>query len=114
MIGKQPYEIIKKRLITEKSEMLGRLKSASGNPSLARCQKPKYVFIVDPSANKREIAEAVEEIYKEQNIKVESVNTIRVKSKPGRQLRRRRGRGEKPSFKKAIVTLAVGDSIEAV
>lgn len=108
---KNPYEVVKHQHITEKSMMLEGLKDAKSNPSLARCESPKYVFIVDPRANKSEIAAAVEEIYRERKIKVVSVNTINVKAKA----RRVRGRlGNKKSFKKAIVTLEKGDSLDTL
>ncbi len=108
---KDPYQIVKHQHVTEKSQVLEGLKNATSNPSLARCESPKYVFIVDPSANKQEIAWAVEEIYRDKKIKVMDVNTINVKAKA----RRVRGRlGMKKSFKKAIVTLDKGDSIETL
>ena len=106
-----PYQVIKQRYITEKASVLQGLKDADSNPSLARCENPKYVFLVDPKANKREIAGALEEIYRDKHIRVIAVNTINVKPK----LYRRRGRmnpGRDIAQKKAIVTLAVGDSIE--
>jgi len=108
---KNPYEVIKHQHITEKAVMLEGLKSANSNPSLAKCESPKYVFIVDPRANKCEIAAAIEEIYSDKKVKVVSVNTINVKAKA----RRVRGRlGTKKSFKKAIVTLEKGDSLETL
>lgn len=108
---KNPYEVVKHQHITEKSMMLEGLKDAKSNPSLARCESPKYVFVVDNRANKSEIAAAVEEIYRERKIKVVSVNTINVKAKA----RRVRGRlGTKKSFKKAIVTLEKGDSLDTL
>ena len=79
------------------------------NASVRKCNSPKYVFLVDKKANKQEIAGAIEEIYAERKIKVVSVNTINAKPKQ----RRVRGRpGMKPGFKKAIVTLEAGDSLE--
>lgn len=108
---KSPYDIVKRRYQTEKAAVLGNLKNATSNKSVARCENPKYVFVVECSANKKEIADAVESIYKEKNIRVLSVNTITVKSK----LRNRRGKmqpGKKSAFKKAIVTLSVGQSID--
>lgn len=109
--NKNPYEIIKHQHITEKSRMLQELKNAESNPSLKRCKSPKYVFIVDREANKREIAEALEEIYQEKKIKVVDVNTLNVKGKQ----RRVRGRlGKTASFKKAIITLEEGDSLDNV
>lgn len=106
-----PYAIVKHQHVTEKSMMLQQLKTATSNKSLARCQSPKYVFIVERTANKQEIAKAVEEIYKEKNIKVVAVNTINVKPKQ----RRVRGRlGMTSAFKKAVVTLDINDSIDNV
>jgi len=108
---RDPYQIVKHQHVTEKTQVLEGLKDAKSNRSVARCQSPKYVFIVDPSANKQEIAWALEEIYRDRKIKVVDVNTINVKAKQ----RRVRGRlGMKKSFKKAIVTLEVGDSIDVL
>src|SRR5690606_21560282 len=97
--------------VTEKAMMLQNLKNAESNVSLKRCESPKYVFIVDNKANKHEIAVALEEIYREKNIKVVAVNTINVKPKA----RRVRGRlGNTSAFKKAVVTLEKGDSLDNV
>ncbi len=108
---KNPYDIIKKRYFTEKAAVLENLKNATSNKSIARCESPKYTFVVDSKAKKQEIAQAIEQIYSENNVRVVAVNTINVKEK----LRNRRGRmnpGRKQGFKKAIVTLAVGDNID--
>lgn len=67
------------------------------------------MFLVDPKANKIEIAQAIEEIYSEKKIKVVAVNTIRVKPK---QRRVRGNVGYTSGFKKAIVTLEEGDSLD--
>lgn len=108
---RNPYEIIKRRHVTEKSRMLQELQNAENNPSIRRFDLPRYVFIVDPRANKQEIANALEEIYREKNIKVVSVNTLNVKGKE----KRRRGRaGKTASFKKAIVTLSKGDLLDNI
>lgn len=66
----------------------------------------KYVFVVDKRANKIEIGKAVKEIF---DVKVEKVNTINVKGKV-----KRRGRtvGKRADYKKAIVKLAEGETIE--
>ncbi len=106
-----PYQIIKQRYITEKASMLQGLKDASSNKSLARCENPKYVFLVDPRANKNEIAEALEEIYSDKHIRVVAVNTINVKPKQYNR-RGRMNAGRSALQKKAIVTLAVGDQID--
>lgn len=108
---KSPYDIVKRRHQTEKAAVLANLKNATSNQSVARAENPKYVFVVDSKANKQQIKEAVEYIYKDKNVRVNAVNTITVKSKN----RNRRGRmqpGKTQGFKKAIVTLAVGHSIE--
>lgn len=109
MLKKSPYAIILSRHVTEKSRVLEQLQFNNSNPSVKKCDTPKYVFIVDKRANKQEIAEAIEQIYSEKKIRVLSVNTITNKAKA----RRVRGRpGFKPGFKKAIVTLEAGDVIE--
>ena len=66
----------------------------------------KYSFRVHPDAHKTQIRQAVEELF---DVKVERVNVSRVQAKP-----KRRGmqRGTKPGWKKAIVQLREGDSIE--
>ncbi len=66
----------------------------------------KYSFRVHPRAHKTEIRQAVEELF---DVKVEGVNIVKVRPKP-----KRRGlsRGTKPGWKKAIVQLRQGDSIE--
>ena len=66
----------------------------------------KYTFRVHPDAHKTQVRQAVEELF---SVKVERVNISQVKSKP-----KRRGlhRGRKPGWKKAIVQLREGESIE--
>ena len=109
MTNKNPYEVIHSRHMTEKAHVLQTLQSNTNNPSVKKCETPKYVFIVDKRANKQEIAQAIEQIYSESKVRVLSVNTINVKQKA----RRVRGRkGVKAGFKKAIVTLQPGDVIE--
>jgi Ribosomal protein L23 len=70
----------------------------------------RYTFVVDKKANKLEIKKAVEDFY---GVKVEGVNTIVV---PGKRKARftKAGyiQGIKPSYKKAVVTLAEGESID--
>jgi large subunit ribosomal protein L23 len=66
----------------------------------------KYSFRVHPKAHKTEIRQAVEELF---DVKVEGVNIVKVKPKPKR---RGSSRGQKPGWKKAIVQLRAGDSIE--
>lgn len=66
----------------------------------------KYVFIVDKRANKIQIADAVAEVF---NVKVEKVNTVNVK---GKMKRMGRTQGKRSDYKKAIVKLAQGETIE--
>ena len=72
------------------------------------CQK--YGFIVKPEANKVEIAKEVENLY---NVTVISVNTLRYAGKrSSRYTKAGLVRGQKNAFKKAIVTLKEGDTID--
>lgn len=106
---KDPYLIIKHRHVTEKAGVLLGLKDAKSNRSVAKCENPKYVFIVDREANKAEIKQAIEKIYEKKKVKVVAVNTIQVKPKQ----RLFRGRlGQTKAFKKAIVTLVRGDNLD--
>jgi large subunit ribosomal protein L23 len=88
------YDVIRRPVITEKSnEMI----------DLAN----QYVFEVHPNANKLQIREAVEFIF---DVGVTKVNTMVMPAKRGR-----RGRSwyiRKTQWKKAIVTLAPGESIK--
>lgn len=89
--------IIKKPVITEKmtaiSEKLNR-----------------YAFIVDKRANKLQIKQAVQDLY---GVQVESVNTINYEGKlKSRYTKTGVVNGRRDSFKKAIVTLAKGETID--
>ncbi len=89
------YDIIKRPIITEQS--------------MEQTEMKRYTFEVAKTANKIEIAKAVEEIF---GVKVASVNTLTV---PGKEKRMGAGRpaGRRPSWKKAMVTLtADSKSIE--
>lgn len=70
----------------------------------------RYTFCVSPDANKYQIKNLVEELY---GVKVTSVNTMNYEGKR-KQRYTKAGliRGKKPSFKKAIVTLAEGETID--
>ena len=65
-----------------------------------------YTFKVHKDAHKTQIRQAVEELF---DVKVERVNVITVQSKP-----KRRGafKGTRPGWKKAVVQLRAGDTIE--
>jgi len=71
-------------------------------------QSRKYMFVVANKATKTEIANAVEQYFADQKIKVASVNTMHVRGKK-RKVSVKRGRrpseGMTPAWKKAIVTL---------
>jgi large subunit ribosomal protein L23 len=70
----------------------------------------KYGFIVDINANKIQIAKAVELKFE---VNVVSVNTIRHKGKSKTQFTKRgRFSGRTPMFKKAIITLKEGQTID--
>ena len=66
----------------------------------------KYSFRVHPQAHKTQVRQAVEELF---NVKVERVNISQVKAKP-----KRRGmtRGRRPGWKKAVVQIREGETIE--
>lgn len=79
------------------------LKPIITEASMDALQMNKYTFKVAKSANKVEIAKAIEELF---NVKVAKVNTISVKGKFKRQ---GRTAGYRADWKKAIVTLADGE-----
>jgi len=87
-----PYAVIKSLLRTEKATVI-----APYN---------KYIFWVDKRANKIDIRNAVEDIYR---VKVVAVNVMNV---VGKKKRVRYQQGLTSSWKKAIVTLKEGDKIE--
>ena len=66
----------------------------------------KYTFKVHKDAHKTQVRQAVEELF---DVKVEKVNIVKVQAKP-----KRRGliKGTRPGWKKAIVQLREGQSIE--
>ncbi|MEE1212883.1 MAG: 50S ribosomal protein L23 [Treponema sp.] len=70
-------------------------------------EQNKYVFIVKPTATKTEIKEAVAKLF---NVKVVDCTTINVM---GKQKRLRGKPGRTSSFKKAIVRVAAGETIQA-
>ena len=74
--------------------------------SYAGLEQNTYTFLVDPRANKTEIKEAIQKIW---NVQVTSVNTLH---RRGKWKRRGWTKGKRPDQKRAIVTLAAGDSIE--
>lgn len=86
-------EIIRRPLITEK---VTRLQEGLN----------QYAFEVEPNSNKVEIRKAVEERF---SVKVKKVRTLNVR---GKMKTLGRFSGRRPNWKKAIVTLAKGESID--
>ena len=87
------FEVIKTVRLTEK----GTRQSEKYN---------QYTVVADPSANKTQIKQAVQELFK---VKVVKINTLNVRGKARRKRTTQAGRT--PSWKKAIVTLKDGDKI---
>jgi large subunit ribosomal protein L23 len=86
-------KIIRMPLVSEKSTNM-------------RINQNRYVFKVDGKANKLEIKRAIEELFK---VKVEGVTTMMMHGKPKRM---GRFEGRRPDWKKAIVRLKKGETIE--
>ena len=90
--------IIERPMLTEKTAILKEAKN-------------RYVFRVERTANKREIKEAVEKLF---NVKVKDVRTaIYAGKKAVAMTKSGRYQGTRSSWKKAYVTLAEGQTIEA-
>ncbi len=87
-----PYDVVKSLIRTEKGTAQEILN--------------KYLFWVEKNANKVQITDAIEKIYK---VKVAKVNTMMVNGKWKRVLYKY---GKTPEWKKAIVTLNKGEKIE--
>ncbi len=89
---KSPRDIVIRPIVSEKS--------------YAGLERNTYTFLVDPRANKTEIKEAIQQIW---NVRVLNVNTM---NRVGKVKRTRLSTGKRPDQKRAVVTLAEGDSIE--
>jgi large subunit ribosomal protein L23 len=87
------FEIIKTVRLTEKGTRQGE-------------NYNQYTVVADTRANKTQIRQAVQELFK---VKVVKVNTLNVRGKFRRQ--RTKQAGQAPNWKKAIVTLKEGDKI---
>ena len=86
------YKVLVKPLITEKATNLG--------------MHNKYVFVVSLKANKISVAKAIEETYGVKPIKVNLANVS------GKKVARGKVRGQRKDWRKAIVTLAKGQTIK--
>jgi large subunit ribosomal protein L23 len=89
---KSPRDIVIRPVVSEKS--------------YAGLERNTYTFLVDPRANKTEIKEAIQQIW---NVRVLNVNTM---NRQGKVKRTRLSTGKRPDQKRAVVTLAEGDTIE--
>lgn len=90
------YDILIRPLITEKTSY----QSGSLN---------QYSFVVNRKATKTMVKDAVETLF---DVDVERVNIINAPAKRGRRARSRRLLVRRPGFKKAIITLAEGETLE--
>ncbi|HEY1133020.1 MAG TPA: 50S ribosomal protein L23 [Nocardioides sp.] len=91
-LNKDPRDILLAPVVSEKSYGL--------------LDANKYTFLVHPDANKTEIKIAVQKVF---GVTVTSVNTL---NRAGKTRRTRNGIGKRKSTKRAIVSLAEGDSID--
>ncbi len=86
------YDVIVRPVVTEKST--------------AAAEQNKVTFRISPTATKKDVKAAVESIFK---VSVLKVNTVNVEGK----VKKFRGRpGQRSDFRKAIVTLAAGSTID--
>jgi len=86
------YEVVRRPLITEKATLMK--------------EQNRYAFEVAKGANKHQIKEAVEAAFKVNVVKVRVMNV------PGKMRRIGRRQVMTPDWKKAVVTLELGDKIE--
>lgn len=91
------YDVLRRPIITEKS-------------NYQQGALHQYVFEVASDATKNMIKDAVEQLFK---VEVLRVNVINVPAKRKRSLRNRRTVTRRSGYKKAVVTLAYGDTIDA-
>ncbi|WP_229051881.1 50S ribosomal protein L23 [Aeromicrobium sp. Leaf350] len=91
-IDKDPRDVVLSPVVSEKSYNL--------------IDDNKYTFVVHPDANKTEIKIAVERIF---DVKVTAVNTL---NRKGKTRRTRNGVGKRKDTKRAIVSVAAGQSID--
>ncbi len=89
------YDILRRPMVTEKSSYQSR-------------KLNQYTFEVSVDATRTMVKDAIESIY---DVSVERVNIVNVVAKRGRRAKSRRLLVRKPGFKKAIVTLAAGQTL---
>ena len=96
LIAQQRYDsrlVLKKPLVTEKSA------------NATNAKQPVFTFLVDSRANKGQIAKEVKKLYKVSPVKVNIVNVM------GKSVAVRGRLGKKADFKKAMVYLKAGETI---
>jgi large subunit ribosomal protein L23 len=89
------FEVLRRPLVTEKTS------AQSGKAN-------QYTFVVADQATRTQVKDAIETLY---DVKVVSVNIMNTSAKRGRRLRSRRLLIRKGAFKKAIITLAEGQTL---
>lgn len=90
------YDVLRRPLVTEKtSYQSGKLN--------------QYSFIVADNATRKQVKDAIETLY---DVTVLRVNILNTTAKRGRRIRSRRLLVRKASYKKAIITLAEGQTLE--
>ena len=103
---RSPQTVIKRPLLTEKSARLRETGGAASAAAEGEAYAQKVVFEVARDANKIDIRRAVEQLFM---VNVTEVRTLVVR---GKVKRVGRFSGQRPSWKKAFVTLKPGDNIE--
>ena len=91
----EPTRVILSHVVTEKAERL-------------KAEQSRYTFKVAPTANKIEVRDAVERLFKVH------VRDVRVMNYLGKMRRMGRFSGRRPDWKKAVVTLKQGERIESL
>jgi large subunit ribosomal protein L23 len=91
----EPSQVILSHVVTEKAERL-------------KVEQSRYTFKVAPTANKIQVREAVERLFKVH------VREVRVMNFLGKMRRMGRFTGRRPDWRKAIVTLKQGERIESL
>jgi len=90
------YDVLRRPLVTEKSSY------QSGKLN-------QYSFVVANTATRTQVKDAIETLY---DVNVVRVNVINVPAKRGRRLRSRRLLVRKVGYKKAVITLAAGQTLQ--
>jgi large subunit ribosomal protein L23 len=90
------YDVLRRPLVTEKSSY------QSGKLN-------QYSFVVANTATRTQVKDAIETLY---DVNVVRVNVINVPAKRGRRLRSRRMLVRKVGYKKAVITLAAGQTLQ--